>query len=162
MCPRRGAPGSQRSTAGLPDAAPLTLLPRPEQSVPVGGAKKSGWGDMDTGDSESAPAPVPRRRRAAEAEEEPTETKIAHNPKHDDDDDDDGGLMMIPDLDDEQAEDITRQALHQSPNPSSRQALATTADRLASPRVRARATGGGASEAQELACADDQGARPGY
>ena len=81
--------------------------------MPVGGAKKSGWGD-EPGDGESAPAPVPRRRRAPEAEEEPTETRIAHNPKHDDDDDDDGGLMMIPDLDDEQAEDITRQARAQS------------------------------------------------
>tara|TARA_B110001452_G_scaffold17103_1_gene13897 strand:+ start:2215 stop:2505 length:291 start_codon:yes stop_codon:yes gene_type:complete len=86
--------------------------------VPVGGAKKSGWGDMDTGEGESAPAPVPRRRRAPEAEEEPTETKIAHNPKHDVDDDDGGGLMMIPDLDDEQAEDITRQARATAPEPA--------------------------------------------
>lgn len=34
---------------------------------------------------------------------------ISHNPKHDEDDDDDGPTMMIPDLDEEQAEDITRQ-----------------------------------------------------
>lgn len=79
-----------------------------DSSVPVGGPKKSGWGDMDGGDGATATAPAPRRRRQAE-EEEPVETTIAHNPKHDIDSDDDNTAMMIPDLDEEQAEDITRQ-----------------------------------------------------
>jgi hypothetical protein len=80
------------------------------QSVPVGGAKKSGWGDMDGGGEAAPTAPAPRRRRAADEEDDaPQETKISHNPKHDQDSDDDGPAMMIPDLDEEQAEDITRQ-----------------------------------------------------
>jgi hypothetical protein len=43
-----------------------------------------------------SPAPGPSRR-------------ISHNPKHDQDSDDESPAMMIPDLDEEQAEDITRQ-----------------------------------------------------
>ena len=35
--------------------------------------------------------------------------RISHNPKHDEDSDDESPAMMIPDLDEEQAEDITRQ-----------------------------------------------------
>ena len=78
--------------------------------MPVGGAKKSGWGDMDGGGEAAPTAPAPRRRRAADEEDDaPQETKISHNPKHDQDSDDDGPAMMIPDLDEEQAEDITRQ-----------------------------------------------------
>ena len=61
----------------------------------------------DDGDGASPSVPAPRRRR--QAEEEPAETTIAHNPKHDIDSDDDNTAMMIPDLDEEQAEDITRQ-----------------------------------------------------
>ena len=79
-----------------------------ESSVPVGGAKKSGWGDMDT-PAEGAAAAPPRGRRRQVEEEEVTESKISHNPKHDQDSDDESPAMMIPDLDEEQAEDITRQ-----------------------------------------------------
>lgn len=78
-----------------------------ESSVPVGGAKKSGWGDMDTPAEGAAPAPPRGRRR--QLDEEVSESKISHNPKHDEDSDDESPAMMIPDLDEEQAEDITRQ-----------------------------------------------------
>ena len=44
------------------------------QSVPVGGAKKSGWGDMDT-PAEGAAAAAPRGRRRQVEEEEVTESK---------------------------------------------------------------------------------------
>ena len=44
------------------------------QSVPVGGAKKSGWGDMDT-PAEGAAAAPPRGRRRQVEEEEVTESK---------------------------------------------------------------------------------------
>ena len=77
--------------------------------APSGGPKKSGWGDADgdAGGGSGAAAPAPRRRRAAEEEAAPVEqTKNRH---FDDDDDDDAGLNLIPDLDEEQEEDVTRQ-----------------------------------------------------
>merc|ERR1740115_220882 len=62
---------------------------------------------MDT-PAEGAAAAAPRGRRRQVEEEEVTESKISHNPKHDQDSDDESPAMMIPDLDEEQAEDITR------------------------------------------------------
>jgi len=92
-----------------------------DSSVPVGGAKKSGWGDMDGATETAVAAPAPRRRRQSEEEvDEPSETRISHNPKHDADSDDEGGTMMIPDLDEEQAEDITRQVAEPARHKSSR------------------------------------------
>merc|ERR1719483_250817 len=63
---------------------------------------------MDT-PAEGAAAAAPRGRRRQVEEEEVTESKISHNSKHDQDSDDESPAMMIPDLDEEQAEDITRQ-----------------------------------------------------
>merc|ERR1712146_199053 len=51
---------------------------------------------------------------------EPSSLTPTHNPKHDVDSDDDGGIMMIPDLDEEQAEDITRQVAEPAKLKSSR------------------------------------------
>ena len=69
-----------------------------------------GWGDDGGGGGSGGAAPAPRRRRAAEEENSPPAVEQTRNRHFDDDDgSDDGGLNLIPDLDDEEAEDVTRQ-----------------------------------------------------
>ena len=69
-----------------------------------------GEGDDGGGGGSGGAAPAPRRRRAAEEENSPPAVEQTRNRHFDDDDgSDDGGLNLIPDLDDEEAEDVTRQ-----------------------------------------------------
>ena len=61
--------------------------------------------------------------------------RISHNPKHDEDSDDESPAMMIPDLDEEQAEDITRQVAEAPTLKSSRVQTLKELDQV---RVRVR------------------------
>ena len=56
--------------------------------------------------------------------------RISHNPKHDEDSDDESPAMMIPDLDEEQAEDITRQVAEAPTLKSSRVQTLKELDRV--------------------------------
>ena len=101
-----GAPGPQGGHGG----AARRELRRSRRAAAAAARPRrrdvGGWGD-DGGGGERRGCPAPRRRAAEE--NSPPAVEQTRNRHFDDDDGSDGGLNLIPDLDDEEAEDVTRQ-----------------------------------------------------